>query len=220
MIGVQVARRAPGKTRMQALWWDAVCLAAELVVRSLYLFRVQGAERVPRSGPVLFVSNHESYLDPVVNAIAGKDRQMGFLAKQELFFGAFGGLIRSLGAIPLKERSDLAAIRAALGELQKGRCVIIYPEGGRSDDGEVRPFLRGVALLIRRAGVPVVPMAVNGPNRAWPPGQRLPSVFRRIQVAVGDPIPGEVLHADDDGGVERLRRAVIELQSGLRRRHG
>jgi 1-acyl-sn-glycerol-3-phosphate acyltransferase len=77
-----------------------------------------------------------------------------------------------------------------------------------------------VALLIRRAGVPVVPMAVNGPNRAWPPGQRLPSVFRRIQVAVGDPIPGEVLHADDDGGVERLRRAVIELQSGLRRRHG
>jgi 1-acyl-sn-glycerol-3-phosphate acyltransferase len=216
---MDTGRRAPGKTRLQALWWDVACLTAELIVRSLYLFRVEGAGRVPRQGPVLFVSNHESYLDPVVNAIAVKDRQMGFLAKQELFFGPFGGLIRSLGAIPLKERSDLAAIRAALAELQKGRCVIIYPEGGRSENGEVGPFLRGVALLIRRAGVPVVPMAVDGPNRAWPPRQRLPSIFRRLQVAVGDPIPGEVLNADEDGGLDRIRRAVIELQAGLRRRH-
>jgi 1-acyl-sn-glycerol-3-phosphate acyltransferase len=76
-----------------------------------------------------------------------------------------------------------------------------------------------VALLIRRAGVPVVPMAVDGPNRAWPPRQRLPGIFRRLQVAVGDPIPGEVLNADEDGGLDRIRRAVIELQAGLRRRH-
>lgn len=220
MIGLDVARRAPGKTRLQALWWDVACLTAELVVRGLFLFRVEGSQRVPRHGPVLFVSNHESYLDPVVNAIAVKDRQIGFLAKRELFFGAFGGLIRSLGAIPLKERSDLAAIRAAIEELQKGRCVIIYPEGGRSGDGEVGPFLRGVALLIRRAGVPVVPMAVEGPHRVWPPARRLPRLFRRLQVAIGEVIPCDVLRADADGGVDRLRRTVVALQAGLRRRHG
>ena len=145
---------------------------------------------------------------------------MGFLAKEGLFFGAFGWLIRSLGAIPLKERSDLAAIRAAVGELQRGGCVIIYPEGGRSDHGEVGPFLRGAALLIRRAGVPVVPMAVEGPNRVWPPSRALPRVFGRLQVAIGDPLPSEMLQADPDGGIERLRQAVIDLQADLRRRHG
>lgn len=219
MIGHDHRRRAPGKTRLQALWWDLAERAAELIVRSLWMLRVEGAERVPRSGAAIFISNHESYLDPVVNGVATRDRQVGFLAKIELFgFSPFGRLIRSFGAIPLKERSDMAAMRAAIAELQTGRCIVVYPEGGRSSDGEVGPFQRGVALIVRRTKVPVVPMAVSGPYRVWPPWRTLPMPFGRLAVMVGEPISAETLLADADDGVARMRSAVVALQARLRQR--
>lgn len=204
---------------MQAMWWDLAERTAELIVRALWVLRVDGAERVPRTGPVIFISNHQSYLDPVVNGVATRDRQVGFLAKVELFgFSPFGRLIQSFGAIPLKERSDMAAMRAAIGELQTGRCIVVYPEGGRSSDGEVGVFQRGVALIVRRTKVPVVPMAVEGPYRAWPASRRLPRPLGRLSVIVGEPIAAETLLADEDDGVDRMRRAVLALQATLRAR--
>jgi 1-acyl-sn-glycerol-3-phosphate acyltransferase len=219
VIGNDHLRRAPGKTRMQAMWWDLAERTAELIVRALWVLRVDGAERVPRTGPVIFISNHQSYLDPVVNGVATRDRQVGFLAKVELFgFSPFGRLIQSFGAIPLKERSDMAAMRAAIGELQTGRCIVVYPEGGRSDDGEVGVFHRGVALIVRRTKVPVVPMAVEGPYRVWPSSRRLPRPMGRLSVIVGEPISAETLLADEDDGVDRMRQSVLALQAKLRAR--
>lgn len=220
VLGLDRVRRAPGKTWRQALGWDIAVTVAECTLRTFFLYRIEGAHRVPRSGPLLFVSNHESYLDPVVNGVACKDRQAGYLAKESLFVGPFGRLIRALGAIPLKERSDMGAIRAAITELQAGRCVIVYPEGGRSEDGSVGPFQRGTALILRRAPVTVVPMAVDGPGRAWPPTRKFPHLFRKLSVAIGEPIPSEVLLADPDDGLGRLRERIITLQAGLRRRAG
>jgi len=216
--GFDYARRAPGKHTLRALWWDCAEMFCEIVLRMLYVVRVQGCERVPKSGAVIFLSNHQSYLDPVVNGIATKDRQAGYLARSSLFkFDIFGKIIASVGAIPLKEQSDMAAIRAAIHELQAGRCITIYPEGGRSEDGEVAAFQRGIALIIRRARVPVVPMAVEGPFRVWPHTQKLPRPFGRLLVAVGDSIPAATLLADADDGMARLHKAVCELQRQLRR---
>ena len=126
---------------MQGFWWDVAERTAELIVRTLWTVRADGVHHVPRTGPFIVVSNHESYLDPVLNGIAARDRQVGYLAKSELFsFGPFGRLIASFGAIPLKERSDMAAMRVAIAELQAGRCIVIYPEGGRCAAGEIEPF--------------------------------------------------------------------------------
>lgn len=112
----------------------------------------------------------------------------------------------------------MAAMRAAIAELQTGRCIVVYPEGGRSADGEVGPFQRGVALIVRRTRVPVVPMAVSGPHRVWPPSRKLPTPFGRLAVIVGEPISAATLLADADDGVERMRSAVIALQASLRQR--
>ena len=219
MIGLDRARRAPGKTFWQSVWWDIAERTAELIVRTLWTLRVEGSHRVPRTGPVILVSNHQSYLDPVVNGVAARDRQVGYLAKTELFrFGPFGRLIASFGAIPLKERSDMAAMRAAIAELQAGRCIVIYPEGGRSPDGTIQPFQRGVALIVRRTRVPVVPMALDGCFRAWPPNRGMPMPRGRIAVRVGEPIEAATLLADEDDGVSRLQREVTRLWNGLRER--
>lgn len=219
MIGLDRARRAPGKTFMQSVWWDVAERTAELIVRTLWTVRVDGSHRVPRTGPAIFVSNHQSYLDPVLNGMATRDRQAGYLAKTELFsFGPFGRLIASFGAIPLKERSDTAAMRTAIAELQAGRCIVIYPEGGRCSRGEIEPFQRGVALILRRTKVPVVPMAIDGAFAVWPPGRKLPKPLGRLSVVVGEPISAEALLAEPDDGIGRLEAEVRRLQASLRER--
>ena len=219
MTGGDLARRAPGKTRMQGFWWDVAERTAELILRTLWTVRVEGAHRVPREGPLIVVSNHQSYLDPVLNGIAARDRQVGYLAKSELFsFGPFGRLIASFGAIPLKERSDMAAMRAAIAELQAGRCIVVYPEGGRCPAGEIEPFQRGVALIVRRTRVPVVPMALDGAFSAWPPSRGLPRPIGRLTVRVGEPIDASTLLADPDDGIARLESEVRRLQRDIRDR--
>lgn len=219
MIGCDLARRAPGKTWRQGAWWDVAERTAEIILRTLWHVRVDGAHRVPRSGPVIIASNHQSYLDPVLTGMAARDRQVGYLAKQELFsFGPFGRLIASFGAIPLKERSDMAAIRTAITELQAGRCIVIYPEGGRCSAGEIEPFQRGIALIVRRTRVPVVPMALDGAFEVWPPSQGLPRPLGRLSVSVGEAIAADTLLSDPDDGVGRLESEVRRLQAGIRER--
>ena len=109
-------------------------------------------------------------------------------------------------------------MRVAIAELQAGRCIVIYPEGGRSDDGSIKPFQRGVALIVRRTRVPVVPMAIEGCFHAWPPSRGLPKPGGRISVAVGEPIDAATLLADDDDGMARLQGEVTRLWNGLRER--
>ena len=204
---------------MQGFWWDVAERTAELIVRTLWTVRADGVHHVPRTGPFIVVSNHESYLDPVLNGIAARDRQVGYLAKSELFsFGPFGRLIALFGAIPLKERSDMAAMRVAIAELQAGRCIVIYPEGGRCAAGEIEPFQRGIALIVRRTRVPVVPMALDGAFAAWPPGRGLPRPIGRLSVIVGEPISPEALLAMPDDGVSHLQQEVTRLQGVIRAR--
>jgi 1-acyl-sn-glycerol-3-phosphate acyltransferase len=144
---------------------------------------------------------------------------VGYLAKSELFsFGPFGRLIASFGAIPLKERSDMAAMRAAISELQAGRCIVVYPEGGRCGAGEIEPFQRGVALIVRRTKVPVIPMALDGAFSVWPPSSKLPRPLGRLSVLVGDPIEASELLADADDGIGRLESEVRRLQAIIRER--
>ncbi len=202
---------------MLAGWWDIAETFCEITLRLLFQVRVQGSDRVPRHGAVMFVSNHQSYLDPIVNGIATKDRQVGYLARHSLFRGPFGKLIASVGAIPLKEHSDMAAIRAAIQELKAGRCITVYPEGGRSEDGAVGAFQRGVALILRRTHVPVVPMAVRGTFAAWPSSRMVPRFFQKLSVTVGEPISAAVLLGDSDDGVSRLRNAVVTLHGTMGR---
>lgn len=211
------ARRAPGRTILQAVWWDFIALFCGILAKMFYRMNVVGAHNIPRTGGVLLVGNHQSFFDPIPHAAVAYDRQTAYIARSTLFHNKyFGALISSFNAIPLKEKSDSAAIKAALQVLAQGRCLLIYPEGGRCDDGAVAPFQRGVALLIRRAKVPVVPIGLEGGFDIWPSSQKLPRLAGRLEVEAGEPIDPEVLINDPDGGIERLRLAVDRLRMNRR----
>jgi 1-acyl-sn-glycerol-3-phosphate acyltransferase len=134
---------------------------------------VQGAEHLP-DGPVIFMSNHQSNFD-ILALLATMPRQFYWIAKKELFdIPVFGYSMRRGGYIPL-DRSDgrkaLKSMDNAAAIIRAGKSVVMFPEGTRSKDRQLLPFKRGGFLLALKAGVPVVPLTINGSGRINPAGR-------------------------------------------------
>jgi 1-acyl-sn-glycerol-3-phosphate acyltransferase len=187
-------------------------------VRLLYGFRVEGAERIPRTGGMLLAVNHVSYADPVIAGI-GVPRELHFFAKRELFRNPlFGGVIRAYNAVPVDrgalEKSTLAMV---LDLLRGGGALLIFPEGTRSLDGEVRDARPGVGMMAAAASVPIVPTYLRGTRRM----RR--SLFRRGALAVfyGEPIaPGAFPGASRKERSRLLGEETMKRIRELQRKYG
>jgi 1-acyl-sn-glycerol-3-phosphate acyltransferase len=183
------------------------------------LFRVEGrgTEHVPAEGPVLIVANHSSVLDPPL--VGGMcPRQLTFLAKAELFrIPGFGGLIRRLGARPLRrEGADPSALRTARRVLAEGKALLVFPEGTRGEEGRLREAKPGAALLAVQSGATVVPVYVSGSGRAWPRGRRLPRPAK-VVVTFGAPLrfqraTGADRKAQYEAASRQMMAAIAELR--------
>ncbi len=109
--------------------------------------KVYGSDRVPRSGGVLLLSNHQSFLDPVLIGVR-LPRPLSYMARSELFTvnPAFTWIIRKLGAFPVRQTGSAAgAVKTAIGRLKDGHALNIFPEGSRTEDGEIGPIEGGAA---------------------------------------------------------------------------
>ena len=151
---------------------------------------VRGAERVPRQGAVLLVSNHASMLDPVAIGVA-TPRRVLFMTKAELFrIGILRWLLDGVDCFPVKRGSaDRSAFKQAIQRLSEGRCLCIFPEGTRSPDGKLLAPEPGAATLGMRMGVKVVPVYVKGSFEML--GVNRPPTRGRIDVIFGDPFTFE-----------------------------
>ena len=101
----------------------------------------------------------------------GLPAAVGALARASLFVGPFSWLIRSLGAVPVERGSATAGIRALLGMLKAGEAMIVFPEGTRTDDGDVQPLQPGFCAIARRSGAAIVPTTIDGAFAALPRGE-------------------------------------------------
>jgi 1-acyl-sn-glycerol-3-phosphate acyltransferase len=182
-------------------------------------YRADGRKNVPGTGGLLVCSNHQSYLDPVLVGMA-IDRKVQYVARANLFRNfLFGGLIRILDAIPL-ERGGAGALRGLLEtvkRLRNSKAVLIFPEGTRTETGELGVLQPGFVNLARRAESPILPVAIDGAFQSWP-RSGLPW-FQRIHVSIGQPISRVEIDAMDDATlIARLTQDLTELNSKARRR--
>src|SRR3954447_25589300 len=172
----QVARapgRRPNKWRTRGLPPFGMCVAIPLVfpfASLMFRLRYRHAERLPPRGPVLLVANHVSILDPIACArlVFDSGRLPHFLAKESVFKGVIGTLLRSSGQIPVARfgADEHAAVDAAKADLDAGNVIMIDPEGSVTRDPDWWPMQArtGVALLALTTDAVVVPVAQWGPQ--------------------------------------------------------
>jgi 1-acyl-sn-glycerol-3-phosphate acyltransferase len=159
-----------------------------LLGRVFFRLRVVHRDRMINHGPVILASNHESYLDPpLVGSVA--DRAIFFLTRKTLLAGPFfGWLLPKLNVIPVdQEGNDRRALKALIRILKAGEGTLVFPEGERTLDGQLRPALPGLGFVIAKTLAPVVPMRIFGAREALPRGRGRVR-FCPITVVVGEPI--------------------------------
>lgn len=175
---------------------------------------VRGAERLTRHPVAVYAANHTSYMDtPVV--FASLPFQFRILAKKELWPIAFiGWYLNRSGQIPIdvaNPHASLSSLSVGVKALRAGMPLFVFPEGGRTPNGDLQPFLSGAAYLAIRAQVPLVPIALRGVydllpihTRHFYPGE--------LTLIAGEPISTKGMtprHTDEL--TERLRTAIEEL---------
>ena len=206
---------------LQRIWYAY----AQVIVQGLYMVLTLGRayhrERVPRRGGLLVVSNHQSYLDPILAALP-ICRPFNPMARDSLFRNrVFSWLIRSLYAFPVKRASaDLGAIREAIRRLRRGQVVLVFPEGTRTRNGSIGRLHAGIIVIAQRAGVPILPVVIDGAFRCWPRERRLPTLYP-IRVIYGRPISREAVRdSSPEVLAANLRERMTALQAEVQRPRG
>lgn len=192
--------------------WRTLQFLHYLVFCTWLRFRAKGMERLPQDGGALLLINHQSFLDPLVVGVALR-RPVSFLARDSLFrVPVIGSILRNTYVMPInREAASTSSLREAIRRLNHGFYVGIFPEGTRSETGEIGPLKPGFLALMRRANVPVHPVGVAGTFQALPRGAWF---LRPVKVRV---VFGEAFTAEDlatsgrDGESDLLARIRARL---------
>jgi len=181
---------------------------------SLSRMKVVGVENLAKHPVAVYASNHTSYMDiPVV--FAALPFQFRILAKKGLWQWPFiGWYLNRSGQMPIdiaNPHATLSSLGGAVKALRGGMPLVVFPEGGRTADGQLKPFLSGAAYLAIRAQVPLVPIALKGVydllpihTRHFYPGE--------LTVEIGEPIETKGMTVRQNGELtDRLREAIEEM---------
>ena len=203
-------------------WYRFCRFGCRMYLTSLHFGRVLNRPFVPLDGAALLVSNHQSFLDPVLLTY-GLNREGDYMARESLFrIPGFEKLIRSLNAFPVnRDEVTVSEIKETLRRLKAGRMVTVFPEGTRTRDGRIGEFKSGFIRLARMAKVPIIPAAIDGAFEAWPRTSPLPKPLVPVRICYGRLLSLEYLQAQDAERMEAtIRRQIIDLQHHLRRLAG
>jgi 1-acyl-sn-glycerol-3-phosphate acyltransferase len=200
------------RTREPDWVYEAVRVATTLYAWIVFRLRGIAPEKVPAAGPVILAPNHFSFLDHFFLGVAIR-RKVRFMAKSQLFTPPMQWIFTHGGVFPVRRGyADEEAFVTAGGILERGGCIAMYAEGGRSRSGQLSETVkRGIGRLALESGAPVVPIAIHGSARVrnW---KRLQ--FPKVTVLYGDPIRWERI---EDPSREQQQEVANEIFAEIRR---
>lgn len=205
------------------------------VTMLLFRMRYRHLERIPATGPVLLVANHVSILDPLAcgRLVWDAGRFPHFLAKNSVFKGFAGTILRSSGQIPVRRGTADArgSLAAAEADLAAGNLIVIYPEGSVTRDPDWWPMQSrtGVARLALTTDAVVVPVAQWGAQRLhdyhtrklylrlrtpayYAVGEPVDLAGLRAEVRAGRPLTAELLHETTELIMSRVRAQLADVR--------
>ncbi len=200
------------------IWYRVVQLVSGLFFLIFWGgLRFSGRRTFPKRGGVLLVSNHLSHFDVFVLGIP-LPRPLNYVARATLFRPPLGTLIHSVGGFPIdREGAGTEGLKEALRRMRAGGIVTFFPEGTRSVDGQLGPFRPGMAALISRSRVPVVPVGIAGTFESWSRSRKLPRPYP-IRLHYGPPIPPEAFRGlPPEQVINLVRLRVLEAVQIARR---
>jgi 1-acyl-sn-glycerol-3-phosphate acyltransferase len=176
---------------------------------------IEGLEKIDPRGTYVFVANHRSLMDiPVL--LAHLPLQFRFFAKKGLFHIPFLGThLRRSGHLPVVKdnpRASLHSMSEAVKTLQvKGMSMLLFPEGGRSKDGQLQEFIEGSAYIAIKAGISVIPIAMTGTREVLPMGS-MQIMQGLVQLRIGNPILTATLTGKDRHALSsKMHEKIAEL---------
>lgn len=162
--------RPRSNERVNPIWYSIACNFFWVSLRLKNKITFRGLQNMPKTGGVIVASNHASYIDPpAVGACTYRTRMTHFMARDTLFKKGFmHWFLHKVGVIPLdREKGDIKAMKKSIALLKDGASVALFPEGTRSENGELQPAKPGIGFLVSKGQAPVVPVYVHGAYDAW-----------------------------------------------------
>ena len=207
---IGVKRSVISNASVKAAAWSFYLLA-----RLFLRLEVRGIENVPPEGGCIIAPNHASYLDGFL--MAGVLRNSLPMLFAVGFRGLFQGPLTSRAArwghiMRIDADSGLSeSLQASSYILREGAALCVFPEGGRSVDGRRLPFKKGVGILAKELGVPLIPVYIGGTIDVLPRGKWLPRL-RKVTITFGEPLtPADIERLDHQEIADRLREKVMSL---------
>ncbi|MBU1853351.1 MAG: 1-acyl-sn-glycerol-3-phosphate acyltransferase [Candidatus Omnitrophica bacterium] len=157
------------------MFYTFVVFILYLICKIFFRLKIYGRENFPKSGALIVAANHVSFFDPIIVGVSAP-RTLIYLARETLFkYKVFAKILNWVYTFPLKrEGADLRAFRLAIGKLQEGFAVLVFPEGTRSKDGDFQEPKTGIGFLNTVSGADILPCYVKGSFEAWPRDSRFP----------------------------------------------
>jgi long-chain acyl-CoA synthetase len=212
-------------SRVNDTFWYVVTRLLQVIALDRFDLKYSGVEKLPKSGPFILSSNHQSYIDPLIMASvlpANIFLHLFAVGTSDIFGQGFmRRLARSIKTVVVDPDANLIpAMRAGAFGLRHGLSLVLYPEGERSIDGKPRVFKKGAAILSIHMQVPIVPVAIEGFFEVWPRSQPFQG-FAPVKMIFGDPIypppESEASEAAYEKLTAELKARVVTMWETLRK---
>lgn len=163
--------------------YNIVRIIEQSILRILYVIKISGLGNIPLEGGAILVINHASFLDSLF-ITAFIPRTISFLVYRKLYNRWYlHWLFRAISCIPTNGCTGIA-----IEHLRHGRLLGIFPEGKRTNNGNLQKGKTGTALFAIKTGAPVIPIGISGTWDAYPPGKIFPKLFCQIDIQIGPPL--------------------------------
>jgi 1-acyl-sn-glycerol-3-phosphate acyltransferase len=197
--------------RVDATFFTMRALAAPLFALAFRLTS-EGDDHLPRRGAAILASNHASFLDPIVIGLRVR-RPVRFMVSREFYANRkLQPVLKCFGTIPVGGKEGMVRSFRACTEIVRGGGLLgVFPEGGITRDGTMRPFRSGASVIALKTGVPVVPIHVGGTFEALPRTARWPR-FVPVIVRIGSPI---AVAASADPSADDIAALTESIRSSI-----